>query len=90
LNQLGSIHPPYYSTIVEEGNKAHTIGILKLNSTITTQSMQFESETPVQLNDEGGQDEECFIVESKKALKIFLPKQIAVVKNLLGKTKNVE
>ncbi len=52
--------------------------------------MQFESETPVQLNDEGGQDEECFIVESKKALKIFLPKQIAVVKNLLGKTKNVE
>jgi hypothetical protein len=52
--------------------------------------MQFESETPMQLREEGGQDEECFIMEGMKALKIFLLEQIAMVKKLLGKIENTE
>jgi hypothetical protein len=53
------------------------------------QSTQFENETPMQLSEEGGQDEEWFVVEGKKTLKFFLLKQIVVVNKLLGKAKNV-
>jgi hypothetical protein len=53
----------------------------KLSSTITMQSMQFESETPMQLSEEGGQDEECFIVEGKKAMKIAMVKKLGKIAN---------
>jgi hypothetical protein len=35
------------------------------------QSTQVESQTPVQLSDEGGQDEECFVVEVGNNLRFF-------------------
>jgi hypothetical protein len=42
------------------------------------------------LIDKDEQDEECFLLESMKELKVFTPNQIVLVKKLLENAKNVE
>jgi hypothetical protein len=61
-----------------------------LNSTITTQSTQVGYQTDVHLPDKDGQDEECFLLEGMKELKVFMPNQITLMKKLLENAESVE
>lgn len=75
---------------LKRATKLALCGRSKLSSIITTQSTQVGYQIDVHLTNKDGQDEECFLLEGMKELKVFMPNQITLMKKLLENAKSAE
>ncbi len=75
---------------MKRATRSALCGRPKLNSTITTQSTQGDYQTNMHLIDKDGQDEECFLLEGMKELKVFTLNQIALMKKLLENAESAK